>query len=472
MERLKLFLSNFFIYGLGSIIGKIIPFILLPIIARLMPNIMYFGLNELVITFVSIGTAIAVMGMYDAAFRLFFDKEDLNFKKSIYSTALCTVACFATILTGIITICKATLAVFIFGDPQYEILVYIVGISILVGSINTILGIPTRAQNQSKLFVCMNIVTSIVSYSLAILLLLKEYYVFAIPLSSAIALFMNGVVFGYLNRGWVQWNSFSFQLLKELLKISLPLFPIFIVYWVFNSSDRIIISKFLGNNQAGIYSVGAKVASASQLIYVAFAGGWQYFSFSTMRDKCQVENNSKIYEYLGAISFNASVCFCLLSEHLFKVLFSGEYILGYKVAPLLFIGPLLLMLYQVAGNQFLVIKKTWPSIFILGGGAILNIFLNFFLVPLYGIEGAAISNVAGYTFINVLGGFVLWKMHLIIIKLRFFALSLLLLIYLILWKMMFIKNFEYAFLGAGLYIVITCFLYKWDLIKLYRLLRE
>ena len=92
MERLKLFLSNFFIYGLGSIIGKIIPFILLPIIARLMPNIMYFGLNELVITFVSIGTAIAVMGMYDASFRLFFDKEDLNFKKSIYYTELCTVA--------------------------------------------------------------------------------------------------------------------------------------------------------------------------------------------------------------------------------------------------------------------------------------------------------------------------------------------------------------------------------------------
>ena len=64
-----------------------------------------------------------------------------------------------------------------------------------------------------------------------------------------------------------------------------------------------MITNMLGNHQTGIYAIGTKVASGSHLIYTAFAGGWQYFAFSTMKDKDQVKNNSNVFEYLGVISF-------------------------------------------------------------------------------------------------------------------------------------------------------------------------
>ena len=53
MGRLKLFLSNFLVYGLGGVIGKVIPLIMLPIITRLMPDTAYFGLNDISVMVVS-----------------------------------------------------------------------------------------------------------------------------------------------------------------------------------------------------------------------------------------------------------------------------------------------------------------------------------------------------------------------------------------------------------------------------------
>ena len=78
MNKFKVFVNNILIYGFGSVISRIIPFIMLPVVTRLMPNAEYYGLNDLSITIISVGQAIAVFGMYDAMFRLFFDKEDKN----------------------------------------------------------------------------------------------------------------------------------------------------------------------------------------------------------------------------------------------------------------------------------------------------------------------------------------------------------------------------------------------------------
>lgn len=460
MEKLKLFLSNFLIYGLGSIAGKIIPFIMLPIITRLMPETKYFGLNELVHTFTSFGTAIAIMGMYDAVFRMFFDQEEGAFKRSVCTTALCFVASTSVVLFCLCLIFKDLLAVAVFGSTEYVILVYIGALSILIGSTNSILGIPTRAQNLSKVFVSLNIITAVVSYSFSIPLLLKGYYLIAVPLAGVLAVLTNGAVFWYLNRQWFDFNLFDKNKLKEMLMIAVPLLPIFIIYWVFSSCDRLVISKVLGNSQVGIYSVGAKIASASQLIYAAFAGGWQYFAFSTMNDEKQVENNSKVYEYLGVISFVSFTFFCALCKTFFEVFFVGDYVFGYKVAPMLFLGPLLLMLYQVAGNQFLVIKKTWPSTFILLAGGIFNILVNIQLVPILGIQGAALANIGGYVVTNIICIIVLSKMSLIVISSRFATLVLLNFGVMGMWML---YSYDKLILGlamAMIYLLIAIVLYR------------
>ena len=88
MNKLKLFLENFLVYGVGGIISKIIPVIMIPIVTRLMPDTSSFGISDMCTTVVSFGSAIAVMGMYDAMYRMFFEREEEKYKREICSTVL------------------------------------------------------------------------------------------------------------------------------------------------------------------------------------------------------------------------------------------------------------------------------------------------------------------------------------------------------------------------------------------------
>ena len=89
MNKPKLFLENFLVYGLGGVINKIIPLIMVPIVTRMMPSSEYFGVNDLSNTLNSFCSAFAIMGMYYAMYRMFFEKEEKENQKKVCSTVLC-----------------------------------------------------------------------------------------------------------------------------------------------------------------------------------------------------------------------------------------------------------------------------------------------------------------------------------------------------------------------------------------------
>ena len=122
MKKTKLFIDNILIYGLGGVINKIIPIIMLPIVTRLMPDTSYFGINDLQSTVVSFISAVAMLGVYDALYRLFFEKDDDNYKKSMCTTALVIVMVMALIASLGLIILKKQIAIqnihnFIYSYP-------------------------------------------------------------------------------------------------------------------------------------------------------------------------------------------------------------------------------------------------------------------------------------------------------------------------------------------------------------------
>ena len=122
MNKFKLFLDNFLVYGLGGIINKLIPFFMLPIVTRLMPNSSYFGLSDLSNTLVTFASAFAIMGMYDATFRVFFDKRDTSFHKEVCSTSLIFVIFTSTIISIILLILGNQITEIFFGSIEFKIL--------------------------------------------------------------------------------------------------------------------------------------------------------------------------------------------------------------------------------------------------------------------------------------------------------------------------------------------------------------
>ena len=457
MSKGKLFVENMLIYGLGGIISKLVPLLMLPVVTRLMPGTTYFGLSDLSNTVLQFGSAVAVIGMYDAMYRMFFEKDDLKFKKEICSTTMIFTLAMSLIVCALMIAGKDLIAKYFFKDTQYSYLVYITAVTVLVSATNTIVAAPTRMQNKRKVFLITNTISPILSYSISIPLILMEHYVIALPLAALISGVSMEVIFWALNRTWFDVKLFRKEYLKPLLAIAIPLFPNFLIYWIFNSSDKVMITNILDVGQAGIYSVGSKLGHASQLIYTAFAGGWQFFAFSTMNEKDQVGSNSRIFEYLGIISYAATAFVCAISYCFFKIVFAEQYLVGYVIAPYLFLAPLLQMLFQVAANQFLVVKKTWPNMFILLSGAIINIILNLTLIPIIGIEGAAIATLIGYAVSDIVCVFVLYKMKLMVITFRFVICSLIMTVFFFVWRLLIPKSLLLGITAAmiliGIYLV-------------------
>lgn len=472
MNKFKLFIENFLVYGLGGIISKLIPLIMVPIVTRLMPNTEYYGISDLSNTVVQFGSAIAVIGMYDAMYRMFFEKEDEEYKKNICSTALLFTMITSLIVFIIMLITRNFIAQYFFGSSKYGYVVYLSAMAVLVSATNSIISAPTRMQNKRKIFLVTNTVSPLLSYSISIPMLLAGHYVIALPLAAVISGVTMEITFGILNHGWFNFKRFDKKLLKQLLVIAIPLFPNFLIYWLFNSCDKVMITNILGIGAAGIYSVGSKLGHCSQLIYTAFAGGWQYFAFSTMKDDNQVKSNSMIFEYLGIISFVATAFICAWSYLIFNILFTEKYLTGYVVAPYLFLAPLLQMLFQVACNQFLVIKKTWPNMLILSSGVVVNILINYFLIPVLGIEGAAIATLLGYVVSDVICVGVLCKMKLMTINFKFILATIIMMIYIVVWRLMFSNKILIGTISAIIISIIMIFLYKEDLKRLFTIIKK
>jgi len=466
MNRFKLFISNFIVYGLGGVIGKIIPLLMLPIITRLMPDIAYFGLNDISNVVVSFGSALAIFGMYDAMFRLFFEKEEMEYKKSICSSALAFTIATSLIVFLILLCFRGALAELFFSSREYTNLLMLSAMSILIGATNSIVAAPTRINNQKNVYLVTNLIAPLISYSISVPLLLKGWYVIALPLAAVISAFSMELIFWGLNRKWFSYKLINWHYIKQMLRIAFPLMPNFLIYWVFNSADRLMLEKIIGQEAVGVYAIGGKIGQMSQLIYLAFAGGWQYFSFSTMKDEDQVEMTSSVFEYLGGVAFIAIIFLTMINQWIFELFFTGDYVNGAIVAPYLFASPLLLMLFQIGSNQLLIIKKTWPNLLMLSLGAILNVLLNLYLIPLIGIEGAAIATFIGYIVSVCICVAVLHKWKLLCLSRRFALVVLLTVLYLLVWRVWIREEVWITLLLGGVTMLGIMLLFKRDIDKL------
>lgn len=432
-NKIKFFIENMLFYGGLSMLTKSLPFITLPLITKLLSDSESYGIADMFNVITSFGSAIAIMGMYDGIFREFFErKDDEEYQKKVTATGMNLVLISSLIISAGIYLLRFKLSIFLFKSEIYSKLISISGITIFFIAIAAILGAPTRMRNQKKIFLFTGVGFSGIGFLLTIFFIKIGYTYEALIYSTLGMSMISAFVFFILNK-----KDFSFKILdkkiaRELYKVGVPLLPGVLIYWIFNSMDRIMINKLVGANELGIYSVGAKVASASQLIYTAFSGGWQYFSFSTMKDKDQVKVNSKIFQYLGVLSIFLYICSMPFVKPIFFLFFKGDYIQGYKVFSFLFLSPLMLMLFQILGNQLVIVKKSWLCTVSLFLGAIINLCLNYYLIPKYGIRGASVSTLFGYMLSVIIISIVCLRNKLLVLDNKFLIIFLILILGIIL----------------------------------------
>lgn len=460
-NKLKLFLENFLFYGGLSVLQKALPFITLPIITKMLPDTSSYGIADMFNLIISFGSAVAILGMYDAIFREFFeDKENKKYQREVTSTGLNIVLISSIVILVLILLLNKQLSFYLFEDIKYKKLIILSGIGILISSLNSIIIAPTRMRNQRKIFFITGVGFPLIGFLITYFYIKIGYTYEALIYGTVLMNSISLVVFFLLNHKDFSLKIFNKKVARELFKIGIPLVPTFLIYWVFNSMDRVMINKMIGSGELGIYSVGSKVSSVSQLIYSAFAGGWGYFSFSTMKDEKQVKLISNTFEYLGVISFITFIISKPFISPVFNFFFTGDYVRGQEVFSYLFLSPLILMLFQTIGSQVIIIKKSYLSTLILSAGAVVNIILNYYLIKFFGIKGAAFSTLMSYIVSASLMGYICLSKELLVVNKRFYIISLLLFINILI--NFFFQNlvYIYGFVYILILVLIIKFYYK------------
>ena len=209
-----------------------------------------------------------------------------------------------------------------------------------------------------------------------------------------------------------------------------------------------------------VYAIGAKLGLCSQLI-IQHCRWVAIFRICPMKEKDQVNKLPDI-EYPGEISF-AVTAFMALSYPIYSLFFEGDYVSGYVVSGYLFMAPLLQMLFQVAANQFIIVKKTWPNALILLSGAVINVILNLTLIPAIGIEGAAIASLIGYAVADTICCIVLCRMKYMVISKKFMLSVFYTAIYIVIWRLFFREYWVISLILAVVLSTLLLSLYRSDL---------
>ncbi len=386
---IKLF-SNTLVFAIGSFGSKLLVLLLVPLYtAALSPD--EFGTVDLIAQTANILIPIFSLSAADAALRFGLDTKEPDQLKRIYST------CLGIIFCGIL----AMAAIF----PLLSKLEYLHGFSIILfvyvctSTIKLLNSTFTRALEKVKLFALDGVVTTLAMLLLNILFLIgfdwgMKGYLLAIILSdlmSAVFLFFAAGLWRYLRIG-----KPDFSLAKSMLKYSAPLIPTTLLWLITSISDRFIITAYHGEYANGINSIAYKIPTILTTIFTMFSQAWNMSAIT--------ENKSGEREsfYTNVFSFNQSFMYLLaagillLNRPITYIWVDPAYYEAYLYSPVLTVATVFTNFNVFLGSVYIAEKKTVRSFLTSLSAGVINIILNFALIPKLGILGAAIATFVSY----------------------------------------------------------------------------
>ena len=386
------------IYGLGHILSRFITFLLLPILTMSLTT-NEFGIIAKFYAFTSFSMAVYRYGMDTALMKFYIQKQN---SKAYFSSIFILQFISSILFSIIILLISKYISQFIFGAYKQQYILYII-IIIFADIIWNLITLTLRAEKKPILFITLNLINVISILTLTIYLV--NYQLMGISgvllanvIASIITLLLSSLLL--LNRFSIQ--SVDINLLKPILKFGLPFFPAAIFAMIHESADRFILSYLLNDHFVGIYSAGYKLGIFGLLIVMAFNMSWTPYFLENGRKKNANQKFSIIQTlFLGIMGF-LGIILTLLIPLIANIDIMGYKLIGEKFIEGVTILPIILMSYYFFGLYVLllptiyILEKTYIIPIIRAFGALFNIIFNFLLIPIFGIMGAALSNLCAF----------------------------------------------------------------------------
>jgi O-antigen/teichoic acid export membrane protein len=401
-EILRRLIKGSFVYGLGSLSHRIIGFLLIPVYTRFLTTADY-GIVAVAASVGSILQCILGMELRGAVVRHYYDYRDAPHEVREYVS---TVFVF---FLGVGLSIVVLLA--LFGRPLFDALFaevpfhpYIrltLWAALFTASGNIVLSLY-RAREQAVRYVVLQGLKFLGSLGAIIFFVtvLQQGALGKIKGGFYAGLLFFVVFIGLTFREGTA--SFSVNKLKNALRFGLPLVPHALSAWVLAAADRFLLERLTSLSEVGLYNLGYQIGMMMSFIVTAVNFSWSpiFYDVASNRADAKALLSRMFTIYIVFVS-TLAVGVILFSREVILILAAEPFHGAYIVVPAVAAGYLFQGLYFMSGMPIFYVKKTHVMPFLTGTAALLNIGLNIWWIPHYGMMGAAYATLVAFAFLAV-----------------------------------------------------------------------
>ena len=408
MSSVKSLLGQTAIYGLPTIVGRLLNYFLVPLYTSesVFNNPADYGVISELYAWVAFLIILLPLGMETAFFRFFNEKED---KDAVFRSSFITVIGFNIIFFIVLLFASQSIADAMMYSEHPEFIV-LLGAIVCVDAIAALPMAKLRSENKALRFSTIHFTAIAVNVGLNLFLMLVVFNpekpmegVLFILLANLLASCVKlvGTYKDFLNLKW----KYNKELALEMLRYSFPLIIAGFAGIVNETLDRIMMKPLLiqaGNTpeysleQVGIYSACYKLAMIVAIFLQAYRYAAEPFFFAQSKNEDRNKVYIKIMNY-----FVAAVCLVFIGVSLnidiFKYFIrSEEYWSGLYVVPILLLANVFLGIYYNQSIWYKLSGQTKFGAYIAIGGGAITILVNMIFIPLYGFEASAWATLIVY----------------------------------------------------------------------------
>ena len=410
------------IYGLSSIIGRFLNYLLVPIHThRMAAESGGYGIVTNLYAYTALLLVILTFGMETTFFR-FSNKENVNPNKA-FSTAGLSVGFVSLVFLILVSVFLKPIA----GALDYALhpeFVEIMAIIVAFDAFQSILFARLRYENRPIKFMTLKLSFIVLSLLLNIFIfyvapylqgrfptIMEWYhtsyqvgYIFIANLICTTLVFL-----GFIPEIKKLRTGIDRDLLKEMLKYTWPILLLGLAGILNQVADKIVFKKIVpgleGEEQLGIYGACVKIAMIMAMITQAFRYAYEPFVFGGKRDTADKETQATVMKYFiifTLLAFLAVVMYMPLLQYLV----GADYREGLGVVPIVMMAEIFMGIYFNLSFWYKLTDQTWWGAIFSGIGCAVLLAINFIFVPQYGYMACAWGGFAGYATCMVLSYFV------------------------------------------------------------------
>jgi len=403
VENLKNLFRHSFIYTFSTFIQRALGLILMPILTdtSFISTTGKYGDYSLIYVFIAFMNIIFLYGMDAAFLRYFFlgnhKREDV-FKTAFFAILISSIA----LSFAVYGFSEFTSRILFVGDGYHNLMKITAGI-LFFDSLCNLPYLILRAEERSISYTSIRIGRFLLELILNFLFVVVfRLEVLGILYANLIAAALNFLVLSPFLRKYLL-GKFSWNIIKDLLKFGLPMLPNGLAYLVVEASAKFLMPRILNKDILGIYAANYRFGTALLLFVIAFRTAWQPF-FLKIADQTDAKKiYSKVLSYFVMLCSAIVIIVSYLFEYIVKIpVAPGKTLLGAYYWEGIIIVPVILFSYLLYGIYVnftvgIYIKKKSSLMFIFTGlAAIVNIGSNLYLMPRYGMMGAAFATLLSY----------------------------------------------------------------------------